>query len=124
MNVNIRPPRWTNRGIVATVLVGPSFNALAGSALDATIPAISKHYGGGGHGMFLAQLVLVAPGLFIILGSPTAGGAGPYAWLALPHDWLPGYLCFGGHIPSYPAWFYAAHCLSPAPGVRQRHDSY
>jgi len=73
MNVGIQTPRWVYRGIVATVLVGPSFNALAGSALDATIPAISRHYGGGGPGVLLAQLVLVSPGLFIIIGSPLAG---------------------------------------------------
>ena len=74
---------WRDRGLIATILVGPSFNGLSGFALDATIPAISHHFGGGSHGVLLAQLVLVAPGLFIIVGSPLAGALGRLLGLRL-----------------------------------------
>ena len=68
--------RWAYLGTVATILAGSSFTGIAASTLVPAMPAIAQHFNAGGQGTFFAQLVLVAPSLSVVLGSPLSGAIG------------------------------------------------
>lgn len=76
MNIPLRQTSLANRGLFALVLASGSFNGIAGVALVSPAPAMARHFSAGGQGAFLAQLILVAPALPIILGSPLASMLG------------------------------------------------
>lgn len=76
MNIPLRQTGLAYRGIIILVLASGSFNGIAGVALASATPAIAQHFTAGGQGIFLAQLILVAPALSIILGSPLANMLG------------------------------------------------
>lgn len=55
------------------VVVGSSFNSITADVLVSAVPAMARDFGAGRDGAFLAQMMLVAPSISIIVGAPFAG---------------------------------------------------
>jgi MFS family permease len=59
--------------IVAIAASSASFLGMIFTTIAPVLPAVSSHFGGGDHGIFVAQWLLTAPSIGVIIGGPLGG---------------------------------------------------